>query len=180
MSERRPYLVHSCVNPTTSYQVWKTQQRPTKCRCKFRVSFDEAQYWLGEGVIQPKIVGWNLFGEKPTPTYSENVYCFTNRSAKTPRVMTVEKANIQRAYNSTARLSAPNPLNGQREWIGEEGANERERIEIWGELARGIIFDLIVPERDDPFRGRTLIFSSTDQRTSVGVNVSEATCGKDS
>jgi hypothetical protein len=150
----RPYLVHSCVNPTTSYQVWKTQQRPAKCRCKFRVSFDEAQYWLGEGVIQRKIVGWTTLGEKPTPTYSENVFCFTNRSAKTPRVMTIEKANIERAFINDVE-------------------HEKERIEIWGELARQIIFDLIVPERPDPFYGRTLIFSSVDQRTSVGINVPE-------
>jgi hypothetical protein len=147
----RPFLIHSCFNPTSDYQTWKTQRRPENCRCKFRVSRDEANYWMGEGVIQHMIVGWTLLGEKPSPTYSENVFCFTNRASKTPRVMTVEKANIERAY-----------IDGQE--------SEIERIEVWGELAQEVWTALIVPYRPDPFYGRTLLFSSTENRTSVGID----------
>jgi hypothetical protein len=132
--------------------VWKTQKRPTKCRCKFRVSREEADYWLGEGVIQHKVVGWTTLGERPSPTYSETQFCFTNRAAKTPRVATIEEDHIERAY-----------VEGHQWAI--------DRINEWGLLARQVVYDLIVPERYDPFEGRCMFLNISDDRTSVGVNV---------
>lgn len=73
-------------------------------------------------------------------------------AAKTPRVKTVEKADIERAYI-------------------DEKILDIERIEEWGRLAREVIFDITIPWAADPFEGRALFCSiAADQRTSVGVS----------
>lgn len=148
----RTFLVHNCFNPTSSFEVWKDQQAKRKCSCKLRLNRNVVEDWLDEGIIQPIITGWNNLGEKPSPQYSEDVFCFTRRAARTPRVATVEEEHIQRAY-----------VDNQK-WA-------QDRINEWGKLAHGVIESLMVPWRDDPFEGRCLFLNEHDDRTSVGRNV---------
>ncbi len=149
----RPYLIHNCFNPTVTFQVWDTKKAKS-CRCKLRVSADERDALLEDELIQPVIVGWNTLGEKSTPTYSETVFCFTLRAAKTPRVATIEEQHIENAY-----------VNGYQWAI--------DRINEWGFLANEVLQSLIVPERPSPLDGHCLFLSSGDERTSVGVTVAK-------
>jgi hypothetical protein len=75
---------------------------------------------------------------------------------KTPRVMTIEKANIQRAYI-------------------DKNEEEIKRIEIWGELARELIGELTStywPEPFDPFKECPVLSvpPGWDMRTCIGKN----------
>ena len=72
---------------------------------------------------------------------------------QTPRVQTIEKAHIERAY-----------VNQYPEDVA--------RIEEWGRLAQELIVSLIVPARSDPFEGRAVVWSfRPDERSSLGVDV---------
>jgi hypothetical protein len=66
---------------------------------------------------------------------------------RTPRVATIEKAHMERAY-----------LFG-----GDQ--TERERIEAYGEMNKEFFDSLIVPFREDPTEGRLIFCFSPDERS---------------
>jgi hypothetical protein len=142
------------------------ETRPKNCRCSYRVTVAEADLLVKNGIADYLITDWRYNEEKKTFFPAPNLNLVwggkqaedlglikASYAAKTPRVMTIEKANIERAYL-------------------DERKDEQERIEAWGELAHEVIADLTTeywPEIDDPFRGRAVLpLIGFDQRTKLG------------
>jgi hypothetical protein len=92
-------------------------------------------------------------GEVPAQTWD---LVRSVRAHKTPRVMTIEKANIER-------------------WLFDGNEEEGLRIEAWDELTQEIRFEILRtywPEPDDPFRGLPVLPAiGGDQRTTLGKTV---------
>jgi len=173
----RPSLVHACTDQQKVLRfvqpwledghltkedfnkLWKDaakvlgETRKPNCRCSYRVTTDEAEILVKHGIADYLITEWRFNEEKkrffpaPNPNLvwggkqAEDLGLVrSSKAQKTPRVMTIEKANIQRAY-----------LDGQQDEI--------DRIEIWGDLARGVIRDLTVTVEHihDPTEGKPVI-----------------------
>jgi hypothetical protein len=150
--------------------------RPKNCRCSYRVTTAEADHLIKHGLASPLITDWRYNEEKkvffPAPNLNlvwggkqaeELGLVRSSLAMKTPRVMTIEKANLERAYTGTA--AEPN---GSKD--------EQERIEIWGEMAREVIHKLTKiywPEPFDPFKGCPVlsIAPGWNQRTCIGKDV---------
>lgn len=138
--------------------------RPEKCRCSYRVTTLEAEALVKNGIADYLITDWRYNEEKKVffPIEGPNLVwggkqaenlglVRSSLAAKTPRVQTIEKAHIERAFVDLRE-------------------DEIERIEIWGELARGVLESLTteyVGEIFDPFKGRSIFtpFPGPDQRT---------------
>lgn len=104
-------------------------------------------------------------GVVPTQTWD---LVRTVRAHKTPRVMTIERANIERATESLMRAG------GKWVYKGGDVPEDAVRIETWGQLTDEIRRGMIVtywPEPEDPFRGRVMFPFAVDNRTSVGRTV---------
>ncbi len=154
----RVSLVHSCFEQHLGHP------RPEKCRCKFRVTLDEAKKYVEEGkaswlVVDWKkdsegvsipVTSWNLvWGSEP----AENGIVRSALAMKTPRVQTVEKAHIERAYI-------------------DKKQDDIDRIEMWGDLAQKVITDLIVPFIPDPYgHGRPILVNFNDERSAKGKDI---------
>jgi hypothetical protein len=139
------------------------ETRPKNCRCSYRVTADEAEKLVKNGIADYLIIDWRYNAEKkvffPAPNLNlvwggkqaeELGLVKSSYAAKTPRVMTIEKANIERAY-----------LDGREDEIA--------RIEAWGELQRDVWASITVSYPDlweCPFRGRAVLpLIGFDQRT---------------
>lgn len=144
--------------------------RPERCRCSFRVTKEEAEALIANGIAQPLITEWRFNAEKRVffPAPNPNLVWGGKQAedlglvraafaAKTPRVQTIEKAHIERAY-----------IDGKQEDV--------ERIEEWGRLARQVL-ELVtveyVGEPRDPFKGCPVLSipPGFDQRTCPGKDV---------
>ena len=94
-------------------------------------------------------------GVVPTQTWD---LVRTVRAHKTPRVMTIERANIER-------------------WLFDGDEDEGLRIEAWDELTQEIRFEILRvywPEIADPFRGFPVLpHIGGDQRTTLGKTLDE-------
>lgn len=173
----RPNLIHSCFdqNRILAYvdqwisdshltkedftKLWKDaakvlgEVRKPNCRCSYRVTTDEAEILVKHGIADYLITEWRFNEEKkrffpaPNPNLvwggkqAEDLGLVrSSKAQKTPRVQTVEKAHIERAYV-------------------DEKEEDATRIEVWGELARGVIRDLtvVVEHIHDPFEGKPVI-----------------------
>jgi hypothetical protein len=188
----RPALVHSCFDQNRVFQfmepffsanltkadlreLWEQASahlgeiRPKNCRCSYRVTVEEADLLVKNGIADYLITDWRYNEEKKTFFPAPNLNLVwggkqaedlglikASYAAKTPRVMTLERANLERAY-----------VDGRQDEI--------DRIEIWGELAREVIADLTTeywPELDDPFKGRAVLpLIGFDQRSQPGKSV---------
>lgn len=144
--------------------------RPEKCRCSYRVTTVEAEALVKNGIADYLITDWRYNEEKKVffPIEGPNLVwggkqaenlglVRSSLAAKTPRVMTIEKANLERAY-----------VDGRQDEI--------DRIEIWGELARGVLESLTteyVGEIFDPFKGCPVLSVpyGWDMRTCPGKDV---------
>jgi hypothetical protein len=149
----RTVLVHACFDQRLG------QERPARCKCQYRITNEQAQEFVVQGKADWVIVaykngfpveGCNLvWGARPTKEEIEAQLVKSAYAAKTPRVQTVEKADIERAY-----------VNQYPEDI--------ERIEVWGEMSKDVIADLTIPwDGSDPFEGRSVILFVTDQRSAA-------------
>lgn len=146
------------------------ETRPARCRCSFRVTSAEAEALVENGIAQYLITEWRFNADKrvffpaPNPNLvwggkqAEDLGLVrASFAAKTPRVQTIEKAHIERAY-----------VDGKQEDI--------ERIEEWGRLAKQVL-DLVTVEYEkepfDPFKGCPVVSipPGWDQRTCPGVDV---------
>lgn len=146
------------------------QVRKKNCRCSYRVTTLEADHLVQHGLASYLITDWRYNEEKhvffpaPNPNLvwggkqaEELGLVRSSLAQKTPRVMTIEKANLERAYL-------------------DERQDEIDRIEIWGEMAREVIHKLTStywPEPFDPFKGYPVISVPVDwdPRTCPGKNV---------
>jgi hypothetical protein len=157
-------------------EIWKEaakqlgETRPEKCRCSYRVTTTEAELLVKNGIADYLITDWRYNADKkiffpaPNPNLvwggkkAEDLGLIRSSLAqKTPRVMTIEKANIERAY-----------VDGRKDEI--------ERIEVWGELARGVIRDLTSyyeHQPFDPFKGCPVLSIPVgwEPRSSIGTDV---------
>jgi hypothetical protein len=140
--------------------------RPEKCKCRFRVGDELAKYYLVNGEVSRIIVDWKynpytleyfaVFG--PNLVYGgsqEGADSFrASYAKKTPRVMTLERANLERAYV-------------------DQKQDEIDRIEAYGALSREVISGLVTtywPNLPDPFGvGRPFILNHHDMRTCPGI-----------
>ena len=153
------------------------EQRPKNCRCSYRVTVLEAEKLVKNGIADYLITDWRYNEEKHTFFPAPNLNLVwggkqaeelglvkSSYAAKTPRVMTIEKANIERAYCSGN--------SGHEQKIAQE---ERDRIEAWGELQRELWASITVSYPDlweCPFRGRTVLpLIGFDQRSHPGRDV---------
>lgn len=152
----KPVLIHACFDQRLG------EQRPAECNCRYRISNDEAKDFVAQGRADWVILDWRngfpveganlVWGARPTKEEMEGTVS-SAFALKTPRVQTIEKAHIERAY-----------VNGKQE--------DLDRINAWGELAREVIAELIKPWRDDPFEGRGVFYLiGWDQRSCRGVDV---------
>jgi len=128
--------------------------RKPNCRCSYRVSTEEAEILVKHGIADYLITEWRFNEEKkrffpaPNPNLvwggkqAEDMGLVrSSKAQKTPRVMTIEKANIQRAY-----------VDGRED--------EQERIEVWGQLSRSVIDELTTEyegEIHDPSEGKPVL-----------------------
>jgi len=144
------------------------QVRKKNCRCSYRVTTLEADHLVKHGLASYLITDWRFNEEKkvffpaPNPNLvwggkqaEESGLVRSSLAQKTPRVMTIEKANMERAYL-------------------DEREDEVARIEIWGEMAREVVRKLTKtywPEVFDPFKGCPVLSVPVgwDQRTCPGV-----------
>jgi len=190
----RPSLTHSCFdqNKILAFvqpwiedghltkedfnKLWKDaakvlgETRKPNCRCSYRVTTEEAEILVKHGIADYLITEWRFNEEKkrffpaPNPNLvwggkqAEDLGLVrSSKAQKTPRVMTLERPNLERAY-----------VDGRQDEI--------DRIEIWGELARGVVNELITtywPEPHDPFKGQPVISVPIgwEPRTCVGKDV---------
>lgn len=146
------------------------QVRKKNCRCSYRVTTLEADHLVKHGLASYLITDWRYNEEKhvyfpaPNPNLvwggkqaEELGLVRSSLAQKTPRVMTLEKANLERAF-----------VDGNQDEI--------DRIQLYGELCQQVIDDLTVtywPEIKDPFKGYPVLTvpPGWDQRTCVGKNV---------
>lgn len=175
MAFMEPFL-YAPVSKTQFQDMWAEaakqlgEVRPEKCRCSYRVTMAEAEHLAKNGIANYIIVGWRYNEDKKVffPIEGPNLVWGGKQAedlglvrsalaAKTPRVMTIEKANIERAYV-------------------DELQDEIERIEVWGELSRQVITNLTSHyehEPHDPFKGCPVISIpfGWDPRTCPGKDV---------
>jgi hypothetical protein len=146
------------------------QTRPKKCRCSYRVSAEDAKALVEKSIAAWIVVDWRFNEDKKYffPIEGANLVwggkqaedmglVRSSLAQKTPRVMTLEKANLERAYV-------------------DERKDEQERIEIWGEMQRKVWADITNSNWDgyDPFKGRSVLqLNSTDQRSAKGVDITK-------
>jgi hypothetical protein len=164
----RPILIHACFDQRAG------NPRPVKCKCRYRISSEQAEEYVKQGLASYLIVGWrkdsagtsipvegpNLVWGGKLETKDEELETVRSVLAlKTPRVMTIEKSNIERAYVGTKEFPKGSPL-------------EQERINEWGRLAQEVISDLTVeyaPDFVDPFEGKPVFyFIGYEPRTKGG------------
>lgn len=196
----RPNLVHSCFDQNKILQfvepflyaeigraqfleIWKEaarqlgEIRPEKCRCNYRVSSEDAEILVKNGIADYLITEWRYNEEKkkffpaPNPNLvwggkqAEDLGLIkASYAAKTPRVMTIEKANIERSL--AWRDDTPKAK--------RIAAEEQARIEAWGDLQYEVWAKMTVNYPDGwecPFRGRAVLpMIGGDQRTCPGKN----------
>jgi len=153
------------------------ETRPKNCRCSYRVSTADAEKLVKNGIADYLITDWRYNEEKKTffPAPNNNLVwggkqaeelglVKSSYAAKTPRVMTIERANLERAYCSG---------NSVREQ--KVAQDERDRIEAWGELQREVWSKIttIYPDLwECPFRGQPVLsLIGFDQRSAKGKDV---------
>lgn len=138
----RSVLVHGCFDQRLG------ELRPKTCRCRYLITWEEANEYVAEGKADWIIVGWKkgfpiegrnlVWGARPEETQG-NEKISSAYAKKTPRVHTIEKADMERAY-----------VNQYRE--------DQERIETYGQLSIEVVQEMIAPWREDPFAGRALLY----------------------
>ena len=126
---------------------------PTKCRCRKKISGQEAQSAWANGSAE------EVFKRKDGKTipvrddrgFPLAIYCrfWTDAKAKIMRIDMVTRADVERAYIN----------------LVEESRILIEEIHLMQMKSRA---ELIVPFRPDPFEGRALFSFSPDERTRGG------------
>jgi phospholipase C len=163
----RVSLIHSCFDQAVG------NPRPKNCRCKFRVTKEQATQLVEDGLASWLIVDWKKdAGGQSIPVTSWNLVWGAKQeeepgatvrsalAAKTPRVQTIEKAHIHRSTDPLMRKD------GKWGYLHDKVPEDAVRIEEWGRLARGVISDLVVPAVDDPYGpGRPILTYFNDDRT---------------
>jgi hypothetical protein len=150
------------------------ETRPKTCRCSYRVTVAEAEILVKNGIADYLITDWRYNEEKKTFFPAPNLNLVwggkqaedlglikASYAAKTPRVMTIEKANIERSL----------VFKGDSKKAKDIAAMEKARIEVWGELAREVIADLTTayPDLwDCPFKGKPVCSMIDFHEPSVG------------
>lgn len=169
----RPCRIHSC------FQQALGEIKKENCRCKYRVSLDQAKKLVEEGLASWLIVdykkgadgqsvpvtSWNLVWGSKQEDEPESVV----RSAlamKTPRVQTIERPHIERSTDPLMKVDG--------KWVYEKGKvpEDATRIEEWGRLQQEVWQNLLAPFIPDPYgNGRPIIVNFKDDRTCVGKDV---------
>lgn len=143
--------------------------RPKNCRCSYRVTVADAEKLIKNGIADYLITDWRYNEEKKTFFPAPNLNLVwggkqaeelglvkSSYAAKTPRVMTIEKANMERAYL-------------------DKHQDEIDRIEVWGQLQREVWASItnVYPDFwEDPFIGRAVLpLIGFDQRSQKGKDV---------
>jgi hypothetical protein len=173
-----PFL-RANIAKTQVMEIWEEaavqlgETRPTSCRCSYRVTITDAEKLVKNGIADYLITDWRYNEEKKTffPAPNANLVwggkqaedlglVKSSYAQKTPRVQTIEKAHMERAY-----------LDGKKE--------DLERIEVWGQLQREVWASITVSYPDlweCPFKGRTVLpLIGFDQRTAAGKDVDRRT-----
>ena len=164
----RVSLIHHCFDQAAG------SPRPKKCRCRYRVTSEQAKKLVEEGLASYLIVDWKkdsagqsvpvtswnlVWGSKHEDKDEELEAVRSAFALKTPRVQTIEKAHMERAYIGTKEFPKGSPI-------------EIERINEWGRLAQQVISDLtveIAPDFIDPFEGKPVFyFIGYEPRTKGG------------
>jgi len=169
-----PFL-HADIEKVQLMEIWEEaavqlgETRPRNCRCSYRVTVADAEKLVKNGIADYLITDWRYNEEKKTffPAPNSNLVwggkqaedlglVKSSYAQKTPRVQTIEKAHMERAY-----------LDGKKE--------DLERIEVWGQLQREVWASITVSYPDFwecPFKGRTVLpLIGFDQRTAAGKDV---------
>jgi hypothetical protein len=107
------------------------------CRCKLRVTYEEAREWVSFGEACWKL---ELSTHRDHVVESADAIVLL-QVAKTPRTQTFEKANTERL------------VEGHQEDIDKANAYGDMQIDVWDTLTRKEPWS----EADDPFRGRAII-----------------------
>ena len=130
------------------------ETRKPNCRCSYRVTTEEAEILVKHGIADYLITEWRFNEEKkrffpaPNPNLvwggkqAEDLGLVrSSKAQKTPRVMTIEKANIERAYL-------------------DDNEEEQIRIKEWLKSAQKVVDTLTTEytgELLDPTEGKPVI-----------------------
>jgi hypothetical protein len=134
----------------TCFAIAEGEQLPSICACYQRVDLVQAKRIVGENLAE-----WVTDGKK---TAHDAICIIGGVSRRTPRTATIDEKHIERAY-----------LNGDLE--------ERIRINVYGELSREVIADLVtlIPAEEFDRKKKSLLDVPVlqfieDNRTPGGVS----------
>lgn len=135
----RTSRVHSCFSQELS------EPRPAVCKCRKLVTQAKAIEMVKTGEADWLIV---YDGDVPRPSWH---VVYRNRTSKTPRAHTLEKAHIQRALEKRDYLA-------QQSWLSDEGQMSKNmELAAMGDQEQMELFelyhDLEIEERYSLFRG---------------------------
>jgi hypothetical protein len=137
----------------TKEGVKQFRQIPQKCRCRKRVSVEDAEAMWANGSAEEvyKCKEDKVFPERDEKGYRTMVWCrfWTDAKAKIARIDMVTRADVERAYVD----------------LKKESQDLIEEVHLMQMLSRAA---LIAPFRPDPFEGRVLFPFSPDERTNYG------------
>ena len=121
--------------------------QPNRCACARYVSSADAKEMVRQGLAEYL---W-LYPSDGNAFQTHGAVVVVS-AGKTPRVQTLEKAHMERAFTSSR---------GHKFTHHEEV----DRVEAYGEMTLQWVTDLIVEPQDDPDAGRAILISWGDQRT---------------
>jgi hypothetical protein len=104
--DKKTVTIHTCFSQRAG------EEMPPKCACRRKTDPADARR-----LVALDNVDWIIIGKR---TFRDKVCVVIEVSQKTPRVATIEKAHIERAYANDPK--------------DPSGAEERERIEEYGRL----------------------------------------------
>jgi hypothetical protein len=114
--------VHTC------YSLDLYERKPDVCACRKEITAKNAREWVKTGLAE-----WVVLYDKAKPYRTHNQICMSGKKKATPRVATIEKAHMERAY-----------LDGDLE--------EQERIKEYGKSKVAFIVALMRYYDEDEHR----------------------------
>ena len=79
--------VHTC------YSLDLFERKPSVCACRKEITAKEARDWVKTGLAE-----WVVLYDRVKPYRTHNQICMSGKKKATPRVATIEKAHMERAY----------------------------------------------------------------------------------
>jgi hypothetical protein len=122
--------------------------------------------------------------ETRTPVFSGGAIVQVGKLKRTPRSMTIEKANMERSVQHRTTKQEAKDIRELKAAVEQDKAwrdqEELERMDHYQALTVASMRIVQIPEaqydemqRTDPWRGRAIFAASSDDRSSISVDTSE-------